>query len=408
MRFVMRLVRQILVSLIVLVVGVAAILRFSPTAREQALGFGVPSGWVGLIAELPPAEKAGAPDSAKAGKDGAKAEPAKAAPGEGRRRGPSGPALVVVEPVRTAAVNDRLKAIGNGEAVQSVTVTPSVNGVLAEIVVKSGDRVKAGEVLARLVSDNEALAVDQAKVALKAAEDNLARNKDLKAIVSRADLAKAETDAESARLDLARADLDLKNRTILAPISGVVGIVTVTAGDVVTTQTALATIDDRSRLIVDFWVPERFAATIKVGDAVAARAVAAPGSERAGQVSAIDSRIDEASRTLHVQATIDNGDDALRAGMAFGVEMRFAGQDYPAVNPLAVQWDSQGAYVWTIRDKKAARVSVTIIERNADSVLVSGPLAVGDVVVVEGLQRVRPGAEVQIAGEDQAKPGQGT
>src|SRR5690606_5582252 len=140
-------------------------------------------------------------------------------------------------------------------------------------------------------------------------------------------------------------ELNLKRREIVAPIAGVAGIVSVNAGDYVTTTTAIVTLDDRSNILVDYWVPERFAPIIDVGQPVQATAVARPAAVFDGVVEAIDNRIDETSRTLRIRARIENEDDDLRAGMAFAVSMRFDGETYPAVDPLAIQWDSGGSYV---------------------------------------------------------------
>src|SRR5690606_7161174 len=104
------------------------------------------------------------------------------------------------------------------------------------------------------------------------------------------------------------------------------------------------------------------------------------------------------SRTLQVQASIDNTRDLLRAGMAFQIEMRFAGDTYPAVDPLAVQWGAEGAFVWLIEDGVARRVSVRVVQRNTDSILVSGDLGSAGQVVTEGIHAVREGAPVRLVG----------
>ena len=64
----------------------------------------------------------------------------------------------------------------------------------------------------------------------------------------------------------------------------------------------------------------------------------------------------------------------LRAGMSFQVAMRFAGDTYPSVDPLSVQWGADGAFVWAIKDGKAKRTPVRIIQRNTESVLVEADL----------------------------------
>jgi len=122
----------------------------------------------------------------------------------------------------------------------------------------------------------------------------------------------------------------------------------------------------------------------------------------AGRLTAVDNVVDRASRTLRVQAVLDNNDDRLRDGMAFEVTMDFEGETFPSVDALAVQWSSTGAFVWRVQDSKVQRVPVVIRQRNPDRVLVEGELAEGDDVVIEGVQTLRPGAEVTPANEASA------
>ena len=66
--------------------------------------------------------------------------------------------------------------------------------------------------------------------------------------------------------------------------------------------------------------------------------------------------------------------------------MKFPGDTYPSVDPLAIQWGTDGAFVWAVRDGKAERVPVRIVQRNTESVLVVGRSRRGDSVVTEGVQ----------------------
>jgi RND family efflux transporter MFP subunit len=115
-----------------------------------------------------------------------------------------------------------------------------------------------------------------------------------------------------------------------------------------------------------------------------------------GRIVAVDNRVDEASRTLRVQAVIANAEDRLRAGMAFAIMLTFTGAEYPAVDPLAIQWGAEGAFVWVVREAKALRVPIRILQRNARSVLIEAEFAPGDMVVTEGVQALRPGADVAV------------
>jgi RND family efflux transporter MFP subunit len=372
--------KQIVFALVILVAAAAAWVRFFPGAPDVLARWGID--WV--YAATPPT---GAVD--KAGQAG---------------RGGSGQQVrVVALPAASATINDRLQAIGTGRANASVTVNPYSTGRLIEFLVESGARVEKGQVIATLDSDTEEIAQDRAKVALQDAQAKLDRVKSLRA--SNAATAVAVADAEvvlaNARLALRDAELALQRRSIVAPIAGVVGILPIAAGNYVTSQSAVATLDDRSSILVEFWVPERFAAAVKVGAQLSATPIANPNKAYTGTVSAIDNHIDEASRTLLVKAKIANPADSLRAGMSFQITMKFPGDSYPAVSPLAIQWGSDGAYVWAIVGGKAKRVAVRIIQRNTETVLIDAPIVSGDMVVTEGTQSVSEGGEVRIAGEEQ-------
>ncbi|MCA0057360.1 MULTISPECIES: efflux RND transporter periplasmic adaptor subunit [unclassified Mesorhizobium] len=373
--------KQILFALVVLVVAVAAWLRFFPGAPDVLARWGID--WA--YAATPPAETGAG---------------TKSAGGERARQ-----VNVVVVPAISATINDRLQAIGTGRANASVTVNPYSSGRLAELLVSSGTHVDKGQVIATLDSETEVIAQDRARLALQDAQAKLDRVRSLRA--SNAATPVAVADAEvvlaGAKLALQDAELALHRRSVLAPISGTVGILPISAGNYVTNQSAIATLDDRSSILVDFLVPERFAAAVKIGAQLSATPIANPGNSYTGTVSAIDNHIDENSRTLLVKATIANPADSLRAGMSFAITMKFPGETYPAVSPLAILWGSDGAYVWAVENGKAKRVPVRIIQRNTETVLIDAELDSGDMVVTEGTQSVSEGGEVRIArGEQRA------
>lgn len=370
--------KQIVLSLVILVAAAAAWARFFPGADAILSRWGIE--WAAAAVRQEAAE----PVSEERGGD--------------RQRG-GAISGVVTAAVARATINDTLTAIGTGRANSSVTVTPYASGRLTEITVAPGQMIKAGGAIARLDSDSEEIAVDRARIAVNNATAALERVQALRAsnTATAVQLTDAEVALDNARLELREAELALARRTIVSPISGVVGILPSEVGDQVTTQSAIATIDDRSRIIVDFWVPERFASAIEVGQSLNAFPIARPGENFDGVVSAVDNRLDEASRTLLVQAALDNDRDTLRAGMSFQVSMKFPGDSYPAVSPLAIQWGTDGAFIWTVVEGKAKRMAVRIIQRNTETVLVDAPIAEGDLVVVEGVHAVREGAEIMVA-----------
>ena len=384
----MRIWNQLLMSVAVLLGGLCLWVYLSADAGRSLISMGVPAGVVISInpdvAEPAAATVAGAPASSSRGGQ--------------RGGGESQVVLVATRPVGTGVVNDRLSAIGDGEAIQSVIVMPQATGTVNEILVKSGDMVKKGQILAQLDDDEQIILRDQAQVVLRSAREKSDTYRNLKSF-SRLDVLDAQIASETAQLTVTNDELALKRRSVVAPIDGIVGIVAVNIGDNVTTASNIVTIDNRTELLVDFWAPERFAVQVKPGMPVEAASVSRPGRTFEGSVEAVDNRVDPASRTIRIRARIPNVDDELRAGMSFGVTMRFPGETFPSVDPLAVQWDAKGSFVWHIVDHKSVKERVRVIQRNPDAILVSANLKDGDVVATEGLQRVRENGAVRIAGE---------
>ncbi|EJF89244.1 efflux RND transporter periplasmic adaptor subunit [Bartonella tamiae] len=316
---------------------------------------------------------------------------------------PVSASLVVVKPVDTKFINDRLSAIGTGVAVSTVHLTPWSSGLMDEIFVVAGDKVKQDEPVAKLDSDTEEVAVERSKVMVHDAELALARTMKLRATNTATEVQQltAQLELDNAKLALREAEIALDRRTIRAPINGVVGIFTVDAGNYVTSETTIARIDNREQILVDIWVPERFAPLINIGDKIKASSIARPGEDYQGHISAIDNMIDEKSRTLRVRAEVDNQNDVLRSGMSFAVSLQFPGDPFSAVDPLAIQWSGEGSYVWRVVDHHVQRVAVSIVQRETNYVLVQGALSQGDQVVIQGLQNIRQGSSVIIANKDQ-------
>ncbi len=113
-----------------------------------------------------------------------------------------------------------------------------------------------------------------------------------------------------------------------------------------------------------------------------------------GSVVDIGSRIDPQRRTFVVRAEVDNSEDTLRPGMSFRVTADIGGELYAVVDETGVQWGADGAYVWTIDDRTARRIPIEIVQRREGRVLIDTALGPDTIVVVEGIQRMRNGVEV--------------
>lgn len=317
-------------------------------------------------------------------------------------RGRGGATNVIVAAVATDTTGDLVRAIGTARAAKSVTIYPPVSGIVAEIAFTPGAPVAAGDLLARLENDEQAVALESARLALAQAEETLGRSRKLAGskTISGVALSDAQSAADQARIQMKTAEIALARRSIAAPFAGTTGLTDVSAGDFVTSSDPITMLSDLDDMRVAFEVPERWAGRISTGTPISARTAGAPGDAFDGAVTAIDNQVDETTRTLKMEATLDNSAGILKPGMAVDVSMQFRSDERLAVPSLSVQWDREGAYVWKVADGAAARADIVILSRQAGIAIVrSEALSEGEMVVTEGVQRLRPGAKVAVLNE---------
>lgn len=303
---------------------------------------------------------------------------------------------VIVEPLRFEPARTRAEAVGTSRALLSAELYPASSGEVTSVNFEPGQFVRKGDVLVELDHRKETLAVEQAALQLEDAErlyDRYRRSAGSGAVLPTA-LDTARTAAELAHVELRRARVALDDRTIKAPFDGHVDSTDIDRGDRVTPGTLITTLDDRSQLLVRFEIPELFISELVPGKDVMLETWGVPGPRVAGEIVDVGSRIDPRTRTFSVRASVDNKDDLLRPGMSFRVETDVQGEMYAVIAETAVQWGTEGAYIWSVSDGAAVRKPVRIIERREGRVLVDGDLDSGDIIVVEGVQRMREGVEV--------------
>ncbi len=311
---------------------------------------------------------------------------------------------VVASTVGAVTLSDVISAIGSARGIRSVALQAEVAGQITAIHAAPGQSVTAGQPIADLDSEAAQIALDRAGLILADAQATWTRVTALQARGAATDLQVQDADLalKTAALQHREATFERSRHQITAPIAGTIGLLAAEIGDRVGTGDQITTIEDQSSLIVDFRVPERIVSRLRPGLGVTVMPLADPAAVLQGQISAIDNRVDEASRTLLVQAAIANDDNTLRAGMAFAITLSFQGALHPAVDPLAIQWGSTGSFIWIVRDSKAQRLPARIVQRNAETVLIEANLMAGDLVVTEGVQALRPGADVSVVLPDGA------
>ena len=301
------------------------------------------------------------------------------------------------------------EALGNVKARESVTITAKVSDVVTRLAFDSGQRVRAGQLLADMNSRAQQADVAAAAAALRDAEQQLRRGAELdKAqLIARGqfDTLRANRDAAAASVQAKRAAV--ADRTITAPFAGVLGLRQVSLGALVAPGTVITTLDDDRTIKLDFTLPESSLSALSRGQVIAATSDAWPGHAFDGRIADIDSRVDPETRAVRVRAELPNPDGKLRQGMLLRVQVQLPTRQALVLPELAVQQEAEQSSVFRVgADGKVAQVPVTLGTRREGVVEVRSGLRAGDRVVVEGPVKLHPGDRVVEAGVDKPQGGE--
>jgi len=318
-----------------------------------------------------------------------------------------------------------LEAIGNARANEAVTVMADVMGIVEEINFDEGEMVESGTVLINFDSSilDAQVSVRRAEIEVRKAELENARQLFERAKrlletqnvpASRydelaANLKAAQAEVKSAQAKLAAIRAQLAKRQITAPFSGRLGVRNVSVGRLIEPGDPIVTLDDISLIKLDFQVPERSLAQLKIGQEVTSTTEAYPGRVFFGVVQSIDSRVDPVTRAVSVRAKIENADEALKPGMFLLVELGVAIRHSAVLIPEeAVVSNGTERYVFVVTDGVIRQSPVSLGQRLPGEVEVLEGVTAGEQVVIGGVQKVREGAKVairQIEATEQAAAG---
>lgn len=350
-------------------------------------------------------------------------------PGAGR------PPVVTVLAVTEADVNPPLEYVGRVEAIQSVDLRARVQGYLEAVKFSEGSDVRSGELLYRIeqapyrASVNEARAkVASAAAALTKAEQYLQRLKavrsggvsatDLDAAVS--DQLQARAQLQEAKASLEQAELDLGYTVIKAPIGGRIGRTAFTRGNLVGPDSgALARIVQMDPIRVVYSVSENDYCTVKMthknisreelNRKLVPRLRLSNGDlyPVAGALSFADNQVDAGTGTIAVRAEFDNPDGILLPGQYVTVQISLSEpRRLPVVPQSAVQEDREGRYVFVVDgENKVQQRRITTGAASGTNWAVEAGLMAGESVIVQGVQKVRPGQVVETVSDGAQKRG---
>jgi len=300
-----------------------------------------------------------------------------------------------------------LTAIGTMAAVQGVTVSADLAGTVERIQFDSGQAVTAGDILAVLDTREE-----QARLKAFEAQKELAKLTfdRMQGLLNEGVISKAEHDRATAEYRQVQAQADevgavIQRKTIRAPFTGILGIRQVNLGQYLAGGAALVTLQSLSPIYVNFSVPQQSIGQIAVGRTVRVTTDQATG-DWTGRVTAIDSKVDEATRTIQVQATLANPNGRLRPGMFVQTEIELgARQSVLALPASAINYAPYGDSVFVVTDLKNPQgksyrgVRQQIVKLGAsrgDQIAVLSGIKAGDEIATSGLFKLRNNSAVQI------------
>ena len=319
------------------------------------------------------------------------------------------PTTVTSADVKQGDWQPMLTAVGSISPVQGAMISAELAGTVAEINFQSGALVKKGEVLLKLDASAEEAQMRSAYADAELAKNDLDRARGL---AERKVISAAEFDAAQSKYTQKKATVEnmqsvIDKKQIRAPFDGTAGIRTVNPGQMVKVGDPLVSLQALGEVFVDFSLPQQQLADVKPDLPVKVTTDAVPDREFEGKLTAVNSSIDPTTRNVSLQATLDNHDNALRAGM-FGRVKVLLPQKNPTlfIPATAVSYAPYGNSVFVIEkksDDKTKKENLTLRqqfirtgETRGDFVAVTDGLKANEQIVSSGVFKLRNGMNVVI------------
>ncbi len=336
------------------------------------------------------------------------------------------PAVVSVETTTKADFPIYLNGLGTVAALKSVTVHPRVDGELMRVAFNEGQTVKEGDLLAEIDPRPFQIQLQQAEGQL-VRDEALLKNAEIdyeryKTLLAQDSIAAQQTATQASQvkqykgiveMDKAQvnnAKLQLTYAHLTAPISGQVGLRQIDQGNIVHANdtNGLVVITQLQPINVVFTLPEdNIQALIKrkrSNESINITAYDRAGKIKLaeGKLLAIDNQIDPTTGTLKLKAQFDNHDGVLFANQFVNIKMHLDTlKDVTKVSSAAIQNDTQGAFVYVVTPEKTVQVRrVTLDATEGDKVAITNNLAPNEMVVLEGVDQLHEGSQIDIAKKD--------
>jgi len=322
---------------------------------------------------------------------------------------PVPPATVSTQKVDFQQWQPQLTAVGTLRAVRGVDVTTEVAGLVRSVNFKSGDEVKAGQVLTELNADADVAQLHSLEAAAELAATVYERDKAQFAadVLSQAQLDNDAADLKSKRAQVAQQVATVDKKTIRAPFGGKLGISTVNPGQYLNPGDKLVTLQTIDPIYVDFYFPQQQLPQIALGQLVTVTADAYGDTPFNGKITATNPKVDPNTRNIQIEATVPNAKRLLLPGMFATVRVNSGSeQRYLTLPQTAITYNPYGETVFVVKrseskeGNKDEKAKPSLV---AQQVFVTTGSTRGDQVAV--LTGIDPGTEVVTSGGSKLKNG---
>lgn len=267
---------------------------------------------------------------------------------------PPPPAVVSTAQAAYQEWQPQLRAVGSVRAARGADLSLDLSGLVTKVNVQSGDEVKEGQVLLQLRDGEDVAQLRQleAAAALSSVTFDRAKSQLAAQAISKADFDSASADLKAKQAAVAQQQVNVQRKQLRAPFAGRAGIVTITPGTYLNPGTTVVTVQQTDTVFVDFNLPQKNLADVKVGQKVALRLDAFAGKTFEGELSAINPKVDNDTRNVRIEARFANPDKLLTPGMFADVSIDIGSQArYLTLPQTAIVYNPYGATVYVVKKK---------------------------------------------------------
>ncbi len=327
------------------------------------------------------------------------------------------PAQIAAVTAKSQAVPRFAAGIGSLAAVHQVTITPEIGGRVTAVLFTPGATVNADDPLVWLNDAPERgdLANYEAQARLAAISLQRSRSLAQHQIAAQGTVDQNQSQLDQARAQILKTEAIIAQKLIRAPFAGRLGLRQIELGQYLSPGAAIVSLTDLQHLYVNFTLPSTMRAEIAPGQSVNITADAFPGRAFTATIATIELQIRADTRTMMVQATLPNPDEALLPGMFVNAAVVLAPEPDRVVLPeTAVDYTLYGDSVYVVREEgkdaggkpvlKAFRTPVKTGTRWADNVAILSGVSPGELVVAAGQIKLQDGAPVIVTGNPPPQP----